>query len=84
MYLTTKLVKDGNSWALRLPKTVLSLAGFKPKQNLFIEVRRDRIIIWTKQKEAEADYIQKARKDAKKAWDQAFEDTWRRVVGEDE
>lgn len=84
MHLKTKLVRDGNSWVIRLPKSVLQLSGLKGGSTVFLEIKRGRILIWFKQKDSQDDVFEQSRKDAKKAWDKAFEDVWRQVVGEDE
>jgi antitoxin component of MazEF toxin-antitoxin module len=41
--ITTKLVKDGNSVAIRIPKTVLVMSGLKG--NVRMEVKRGQVII---------------------------------------
>jgi antitoxin component of MazEF toxin-antitoxin module len=43
MTITTKLVKDGNSIAVRLPKTLLGLSGLKGNVNL--EAKKGQIIV---------------------------------------
>jgi len=41
--ITTKLVKDGNSLAIRLPKTVLALSGLR--EDVHMEVSKGRIVL---------------------------------------
>ncbi len=41
--IVTKLVKDGNSMAVRLPKAVLELSGLR--QNIQMEVKQGQIVL---------------------------------------
>ena len=84
MRLKTKLVKDGNSWAIRLPKAFRLMAGLKGGDTVYLEVNQDRIIIWPKRKRIVDDKFEQARRDAKQGWDEAFEAVWLEAVGEDE
>ena len=89
MALKTKIVRDGNSWAVRLPKAVLELSGIEPGSEVELLVKNRRIIIKAKprnkrQRQADKDRFEEARQDMKQAWDEAFEDIWFQAVGIDE
>jgi antitoxin component of MazEF toxin-antitoxin module len=89
MALKTKVVPDGHSWAVRLPKLVLELSGIKPGSEVELQVKRDRIIIRSlartkQQRQARDDRFEQAWQDMKAAWDEAFEELWLRTVGLDE
>jgi antitoxin component of MazEF toxin-antitoxin module len=89
MALKTKVVPDGHSWAVRLPKAVLELSGIKPGSVVELQVKPGRIIIRAeprtrKQREARDDRYEQARQDMQAAWDEAFEELWLQTVGIDE
>ncbi len=89
MALKVKLVRDGHSWAVRLPKAVMELSGIQPDSPLELQVKPGRIIIklqprTKKQKQAYNDRFEQAHQDMKLAWDEAFEEIWLQAVGIDE
>jgi antitoxin component of MazEF toxin-antitoxin module len=84
MLLKTKLVQDGNSWALRLPKTVLKLSGLKPGGAVQLEVRPDRIVIYPGSKTINKDKYQRAAGDARQVLNKALDDAWLEIFGLDE
>jgi hypothetical protein len=63
---------------------VLGLAGFKPGQEVKLEVRPDRIIIRLPGDTLENEDINQSHQEAKKVWDQAFEDMWFQLYGPEE
>lgn len=89
MALKTKVVRDGHSWAVRLPKVARELSGIKPGDTVELSVKPGRIIIkmpakTQAQRKAYDDQYEQARLDMKTAWDEAFEEIWLRTVGLDE
>jgi antitoxin component of MazEF toxin-antitoxin module len=84
MRFKTKLVRDGNSWAIRLPKPFRLMAGLKGGDTIYLEIKQDKIIIWPQRKRIIDDKFEQARRDAKQGWDEAFEDIWFETVGDDE
>lgn len=83
MRLKTKLVKDGNSWALRVPKAALKLSGLRPSAELDLEVRPGRLILRLPKQTAN-DRINQAHKDFKLVWEEALDDVWFQVFGPDD
>lgn len=84
MLQKTKLVRDGNSWAVRLPKMVLQLSGFRPGTAVQLEVRQDRIVIFPASRIISNDRHEVAKQDAREVWNKAFEDVWLEIFGLDE
>ncbi len=84
MLQKVRVVRDGNSWAVRLPKAVLQHSGIKPREAIQLDVKQGRIVIYPASKVIINDKYEVARKDAKKAWDKAFEDIWFEIFGIDE
>lgn len=76
--ISTKLVKDGNSLAIRLPKAVLALSGLR--ENVQMEVKQGQIVLrsahaprigWKEQiaKVATTNPLAKVRDEELSAWD---------------
>ncbi len=84
MYQKNKLVRDGNSWAIRLPKALLQLSGIKPGSEVKLEVKRGRIVIYPASKIINKDEYERAKQEAKQVWGEAFEDVWFEIFGIDE
>jgi antitoxin component of MazEF toxin-antitoxin module len=84
MRIKTKLVKEGNSWVIRLPKNVLALSGLRGGEAVNLEVSAGRITIRSQRQPALDDEVEAARLAAKQAWNEAFEETWLALVGTQE
>lgn len=80
MRLQTKLIRDGNSWGIRLPKAALALAGLKPGAKLDLEVRQGRLILRLTKRSA-ATKLDQAYQDVKAVWEEALEDAWLEIFG---
>lgn len=80
----TRIVKDGNSWAVRLPKDVLALSGLKGGEKINLVIRPGRIIIYSDRRAFYKDRFLRSRRDAKQVIDKAFDDVWFDLFGIDE
>lgn len=83
MLTQTKLVRDGNSWAVRLPKILLKLSGLPAGGPVQLAVRPGRIVIY-KNGAAVSDRYSAAKSDARQVWQEAFEQVWLEIFGVDE
>ena len=83
----TKLSRNGNSWYVRLPKSILQASGLRPDSELFLVAKPGRVTIYSaaaaKKFSTEDKYID-AKQDAREAWDQAFEQVWLDLFGDEE
>lgn len=84
MEFKTKLVKTGNSWALVIPRAAQKKSGVRPGKTLIINLLNGQLLVRANSAKAIGDEYEIARRHAKKAWDEAFEMTWLRVVGVEE
>jgi antitoxin component of MazEF toxin-antitoxin module len=82
MVKKTKVVRDGNSWAVRLPKGIMEITGITGGQIVYIRAGRDKLII--SKSIVNVDSFKRGHYDSKKVWLQAFEDAWFEIFGIDE
>ena len=85
MKVPTTLVRNGNSWSIRLSKAILQASSIKPGEELIIKSAPGRVIIYSSQlTEAQQDKFKLAKQDARQAWDEAFDQVWFEIFGPDD
>jgi antitoxin component of MazEF toxin-antitoxin module len=75
MRVQATVIKTGNSWGIRLPKTAVALSGLKTGEKLDLEVRPGRLIL-RRNKPMDSHKLDQAYEDVKIVWDQALKDAW--------
>jgi antitoxin component of MazEF toxin-antitoxin module len=86
MKLQTKLSRNGNSWYVRLAAPILRASGLKPDSEIFLVVTPGRVTIYSTaaaKKLAGKDQFEASKQDARKAWNEAFEQVWLDIFGTD-
>jgi antitoxin component of MazEF toxin-antitoxin module len=84
MRVQAKVIRIGNSWGIRLPKTALVLCGLKPGAKLGLEIRQSQLVLRLPGQAVHDDNIKQAYKDVKIIWDEALKDAWIEIFGVDE
>jgi len=81
------MVRDGNSWAIRLPKQALQDSGIEPGASLVLRTNPGRITIYSvvaARRADKKDKFEATKQDVQKIWNEAFEQVWLDIFGADE
>lgn len=87
MRVQTKLVRDGNSWSVRLSKPLLKMSDIKPGAEVIIYASLGKIIVYSPEVAKRANQKDKyeiAKEDVRNSLNEAFEQAWMEIFGAEE